>query len=126
MSQRTHTLLIDSRDRVNPSLTNTNDCRLYVKPAITGFTKVELLSFSMPLTSYNVDSTNNQVYFNVGGSDYTASITEGSYNVCTLKAELKRTMDLVSSENFDIWYFFLHMGNQHKQYRCCITWFHKR
>lgn len=104
MSQKTHTLLIDSRDRVNPLTSNTNDCRLYVKPAIKDFTKVELLSFSMPVTQYNVDSTNNQIYFDVGGSDYTASITEGSYTICTITAELKRVMDLASSENFDIWY----------------------
>ena len=77
---------------------------MYVKPSVGGFTKCELLSFSMPLTSYNVDSTNNQIYFNVGGTDYTTSITVGSYNVCTLTPELKRVMDLVSGESFDIWY----------------------
>src|SRR5688572_29079910 len=104
MSQKTHILILDSRDRLNPTVSNTNDCRLFVKPAVSGFTKVELLSFSLPLTQYNVDNTNNQVYFNVGGSDYTATITEGSYNVCTLTAELKRVLDLVSSASFDIWY----------------------
>jgi hypothetical protein len=71
---------------------------------VAGFTKVELLSFSMPLTQYNIDSTNNQVYFSVDGDDFTAEITPGSYNVCTLCSELKRIMNLVSTHIFDIWY----------------------
>lgn len=104
MSQRCHQLIINSADRINPLITNSNDCRMYVKPAISGFKKVELLSFSMPLTSYNINETNNQIYFNVGGSDYTASITPSSYNICTLIPELKRVMELVSSETFDIWF----------------------
>lgn len=102
--QKTHILVIDSRDRINPEITNTNDCRLYIKPSVGGFTKVELLSFSLPLTQYNIDSTNNQVYFTVGGTDYTATITPSSYTICTLTAELKRIMDLESSESFDVWY----------------------
>lgn len=102
--QKCHQLLIDSRDRLNPDITNTNDCRFIVRPSIGGFTKVELLSFSMPLTSYNIDATNNQIYFNVGGVDYIASITEGSYNICTLIPELKRVMDLAATESFDVWY----------------------
>ena len=95
---------IDSRDRVNSFTSNTNDCRLFVKPSVGGFTKVELLSFSMPLTSYNVDGSNNKIYFNVGASSYIATITVGSYNICTLTPELKRVMDLASTQSFDIWY----------------------
>jgi len=58
----------------------------------------------MPLTQYNVDATNNQVYFNIGGTDYTAAIDIGSYNVCTLCAELIRVMNLASSATFDVWF----------------------
>jgi len=66
---------------------------MQVAPAIGGFNKFELLSFSLPLTQYNITSDNNQIYFNVGGTDYTAEITSSAYTVCTLPSEIKRVMD---------------------------------
>ena len=104
MSQKTHILVLDSKDRFNYDLSNSNDCRLTIEPSIRQFNKIELLSFSMPLTQYNITETNNQVYFNVDGNDYTAELTVGSYNACNLPQELKRAMEDISGHQVDIWY----------------------
>jgi len=42
------------------------------------------------------------VYFNIGETTYTATITPSSYNICTLIPELKRIMELESGYTFDI------------------------
>src|SRR3970040_566893 len=103
--QKTHILVLDSKDRLNYETSNSNDCRLFVSPSVGGFNKFELLSFSLPLTQYNVTTDNNQIYFNISGTNYTATITPTSYNTCTLPLEIKRAMEAIAVGNtFDVWY----------------------
>lgn len=52
--QKTHILVLDSRDRQNFTVSNSNNCRLTLSPAVGGFNKIELLSFQIPLTNYNI------------------------------------------------------------------------
>ena len=104
MSQRTHQLVLDSRDRINYPISSSHDCQLRIKPSIKGFNKVELLGMQIIETSYNITSANNRVSFTVGGTNYVVAIDPTSYSPCTLAAELKRIMEAASAETFTIYY----------------------
>ena len=80
MSARPHILVLDSKDRINPLTTSTNPCTLRFNPAIKGFSRVELLSLSVPMV-YNVTSNNNQLPVNFGGSDYICYLREGVFQM---------------------------------------------
>ena len=102
--QKSHIIVFDSKHRLNYNLTEANDCQVRFEPAIGGFNKVELLNFSVPIIQYNIDSSNNLVYFNDGSSDWVATLSSGAYTYITLPIELKRAMDDVSSQSFDVSY----------------------
>lgn len=104
MSQKTHLLVLDSRDRLNYPVSSTHDCQLRIRPAIAGFNKVELLSFQLVLSHYNVKSNINRISFTVGSTNYTIQIPPTSYTPCTLTAMMKRLMEEASGETFDIFY----------------------
>lgn len=49
------------------------------------------LDWAFPSDLFDVDSTNNKLYFSVGGSDYTATIAGGTYTLAALAAEIQST-----------------------------------
>lgn len=102
--QRSHILVLDSRDRINKQITESNSCTLRIEPAIGGFDKIELLSFSVPNIQYNIDNSNNKVYFTDGVTDWTATLTSAAYNYITLPIALKDVMDTISGLTFTVTY----------------------
>jgi len=102
MSHRPSILVIDSRDRLTSS-PSTSDFIIQLPQAIKDCRKIELLSASIPATIYNVDSSNNKIYFNDGGNK-TATITSGAYTSLTLPTAIKTAMDAVSAINFTVSY----------------------
>jgi hypothetical protein len=101
--QKSHILLLDSRDRINPLVTESNNCTLRIDPAVGGFNKVELLSFNVPNIQFNVDSTNNLIYFD-DGAPLTATLTPGAYNYISLPVEVKAQLEAVSANTFTVTY----------------------
>src|SRR5690348_7570360 len=102
--QRSHILVLDSNDRLNPDITNANDCRLQIRPAIGGFDKIELLSFTLPIIQYNITASNNTVYFNIGGTDYIATLPDGCYTYLSLPPLLQTQLEAVSGGTFVVQY----------------------
>lgn len=101
--QKSHILLLDSRDRINPTTTESNNCTLRIEPAVGGFDKIELLNFTIPNIQYNIDSTNNLIYFD-DGSALTAALTSGAYNYISLPIEIKTQLEAVSGNTFSVTY----------------------
>lgn len=110
--QKSHILLLDSRDRINPLVTESNNCTLRIDPAVGGFNKVELLSFNVPNIQFNVDSTNNLIYFD-DGAPLTATLTPGAYNYISLPVEVKAQLQ-AKHRNFSRDFFsnFWHKHNK--------------
>lgn len=102
--QKSHILLLDSRDRINPLVTESNNCTLRVQPAIGGFTKIELLSFNVANIQYNIDSTNNKIYFNDGAGDLVATLPSAAYNYLNLPPAIVDALEAVSSNAYTVSY----------------------
>lgn len=101
--QKTHIILLDSRDRINPSITESNDCILRIEPAVGGFDKIELLNFTIPNIQYNIDNTNNLIYFD-DGSPLIATLTPGCFNHVSLPIAIQGALEDVSANTFSVMY----------------------
>jgi hypothetical protein len=53
----------------------------------------KLLALALPIYNYTVDTTNNQIYFSDGVTNYTASITVGIYNSDNIITAIKIAME---------------------------------
>jgi hypothetical protein len=86
-------LIIDSKDRLAHS-TSTSDC--FFRFNAYGATACEVVSFQCPMTQYNINSTNNRVFFNDGvNRDFT--IATGNYSSYDFLTELENQFNNVSS-----------------------------
>lgn len=52
--------------------------------------------------AFDIDSTNNALIFNEGGSDLTATITSGNYTLSSLAAEIKTQMDAAGANTYTV------------------------
>lgn len=91
--------LIDSKDRLSHSA-STTDCIFQFNAF--GATNAEVVSFQMPMTQYNINATNNNVYFN-DGSNRNFTITIGNYSVYDFIDELETKFNSVSA-NYTVTY----------------------
>ncbi len=99
-------LLLDSRDNKNHG-SSTSDCIFQLSDG-NDFDKVnsvELLSFSCPLTMYNVNSTNNTIYFN-DGSAQSVVIPPSNYDIVTFVEAIIVAMESVSALTFLVTYSY--------------------
>jgi hypothetical protein len=78
----TRKLVINSRDRDYSSQTSNNFTVQLTRPIKA--TTVKLDAVDIPNTIYNVNSSNNVIYFN-DGTNRTATVTPGNYTAQTLK-----------------------------------------
>ena len=76
------------------SETSTNNSYQLDKP-INGTWK--LISFNMTNNMFNVNDTNNKIYFSEGANERVCSLNNGFYDINTLKDELTTEMNNVSS-----------------------------
>lgn len=91
-------VLIRSKDRL--SGTSTNFRSNHYAP-IWGCYKVH--NIQIPRTNFNVNSTNNKVYFiDADAVAYTATIIPGSYTSSTLPSALVAAMELVSTQTYTV------------------------
>lgn len=94
-------LIIDSKDRTAQS-TSSTDCSFIFQPGLT-CKEVEVLSLVMPMTQYNINATNNSIYFN-DGSIKNFLITPGNYSVTDLITTLQATFNSFSPNGFVVSY----------------------
>lgn len=74
------------------------------RPGLTVQNYIELVSCSIPLNYYTIDSTNDQFYFN-DGTARTGTLNHGIYDANSLAAEIQRVMrDVTSDNDFDVTY----------------------
>lgn len=95
----TRILVLNSKDRLANSVSSTNCIFQFSASACT---KVEPISLQMPMSSYNINSTNNYVYF----FDTVARnfvITPGNYSVYDLIIALQTGFNSVSA-NYTVTY----------------------
>ena len=90
---------INSKDRLAHSRSSTD--AIFQFNAYNA-TSVEVISFQMPMCQYNIDSTNNNVFFN-DGSNRTFTITPGNYSIYDLLPELQSKFNTVSA-NYTVTY----------------------
>ena len=86
-------LVIDSKNRLSHSPSSTN---AFFQFAPINATSVEVVYLQLPMTSYNINSTNNIVYF-FDTVLRNFAITIGNYDVYTFIAELQSKFNSVSS-----------------------------
>ncbi len=100
MSSTQRFLILDSRDRQPTSFSST-DCMFILNNAeLRAVTSIELLHFCCPLTMYNINPTNNILYWNDVDGDHAVAITPGNYSIENLLIILKSTMEDASSVTF--------------------------
>ena len=88
-------LLLDSRDR--EGTTTQSDCQFSVRQGLFNLVAMELVSFTCPLTIYNVVAgINDKIYIN-DGTPYTATLTAGNYDYITICTEIDRALDATAS-----------------------------
>lgn len=84
---------INSKDRLSHS-TSTTDC-IFQFNAFNA-TSADVVSFQMPMTQYNINSTNNRVYFN-DGVNRNFTLTSGNYSIYDFLTELETRFNSVSA-----------------------------
>jgi hypothetical protein len=78
---------------INRSYGHSHDSEIELKPAINAIKRVKLLALALPLSNYTVNTTNNQIYFNDGVTDFIAIITPGIYNSDHIVTAIKTAME---------------------------------
>lgn len=99
MNGQTH-LILDSRDQKEFG-SSTSQCSFQLREGLNKLKSIELLSFSCPLTMYNVNSSNNMIYFN-DSTNKSVAIPPSNYNIITFCDIIKTTMESVSSLTFTV------------------------
>jgi hypothetical protein len=89
-------LNIHSSDRNTSGYPDSNVFNLNLSTSYSGIKKIELQSAIIPNTWYNINSYNNKLIFNEGALDITATLTNGSYNIIQLTAEIASKMTTAS------------------------------
>ena len=90
-------LVIDSRSRNQDSFPEPNDYQVELANEYRDILEIELLSANIPKSSYNINSANNTIHFDVGGTEYTASVSSGNYDITTLLTDLETAMNAAGS-----------------------------
>lgn len=94
-----HILAIDSRDRNSDIYPNSNNYRVPL-PLYKDIVSIELISAEIPNTEYNINSSNNQIYFDDSGSTVIATIPVGFYTITDLLTAISTEMTATGSQAY--------------------------
>lgn len=64
--------------------------------------KQRFLDWAWSSQNFDIDSTNNKIYFQVGSTEYTATLTGGSYSFSTLKTEIATALNAAFSGTYSV------------------------
>lgn len=95
-------LLIDSKDRNYDLFPYPNNYILKLGTTYKDIYSIELISAILPKSNYVINSYNNTIIFNEGGSDITVSIESGNYTISTLLSTIKSAMDTAGSLTYTL------------------------
>lgn len=105
MSNYIRNLLIDSRDKTN----TTGETYCFNLPfGLDGVKSIELMTCNFPMTSYNVNSSNNYLYLNDGSSKI-IQLTKGNYDIYDFVPMLEQALNDSSAINFTVTYSLVSM-----------------
>jgi len=98
MSEGNHLLILSSSDRTSSSVSST-DFTVEIPSPLYGIQFIYLRNASIPLTYYNVDSTNDKVYYTPIPQLDTLSVTlnHGNYTAQTLVTHVVAKLNAVSN-----------------------------
>ena len=107
MSTHHRQLIIDSRDRINPNA-NFEEGYIFQMPIqLNGVQSVELICANIPMTMYNINDSNNMIYFESGGDPYELQMDNGNYTMTEFITALE---DILNTEGlFTVNYSYLTM-----------------
>ena len=91
-------LLVNSSQRYSGT---TSDFKVILNPTLQT-SKISLLSCLIPLTHYNVNSSNNIIYFSDEINSYSASVLEGSYDMDEVLLAIAAAMTSESGNSFTV------------------------
>lgn len=94
-------LLINSKDRIQG---DSNQFSITLPAPYNNVRAIELLSAYIPNTVYNINSSNNTIIFNEGGSNLTATLTVGAYSIYDLITELETQLDAAGANTYTVTY----------------------
>lgn len=103
-----HILVIDSRDRNYDDHPSPNSYRFSFDHPYDNIVSISLLSAEVPKSQYNVNSSNNKIYFQEtnaqvsGGTFLEATIPVGDYTLATLKTALESAMNGVGTATYTL------------------------
>lgn len=96
----TDIFILSSEDRNNGTVSNGN---VKISNSIDG--EYKLAEFIMPNHIYNVSDKNNKIFFQESATPFTATLTNGSYNIVSdFTAEVKSAMEVVSALTYTVTY----------------------
>lgn len=102
---RIYDYVIDSKDRLNYTLTSSNNFRVDLSNMVPGrISAYGLKSAVIPKTNYNIPAIRNTFTFNDGVADYTITITPGNYTMTQLLTEIVTQLNALGPNTFAITY----------------------
>lgn len=104
MSAQPRTLTINSRDRTLQSPGST-DFYVNIIPGISYASKFTLINAVIPNTTYNVQATNDTIYWQEAGPvNYSATIAPGSYSITVLLSTVVAAMNAIGTPTYTATY----------------------
>lgn len=92
--EKDYYILVDSRDRNYETHPEPNKYEIELDTTFKDVLEIELLSANIPKSEYNINNSNNTIHFQVGATEYSASLAVGTYtSLSTLLTDLKTAMD---------------------------------
>jgi hypothetical protein len=93
------TIVVNSRDRNYLNYPNSNNFRYTLRRPLTNVHSIELMSGSIPAFIYTINQPWNSFIFQEGLSEYTLTLTPGSYTESTLCSELQTQLNTTGKLN---------------------------
>jgi len=101
---KTHIVSVDSRDRNTDAYANPNTFKIDLNTTYKNVYCIELISAIIPKSEYVINSNNNVIYFSEnGGSEISATISEGNYTIDELVTEIGTVMTNASAISGSSW-----------------------
>jgi len=97
-------IVVDSKDRDMNIFPEPNKYEIMLYDDIEDIVTAQLLSSSIPLTGYMINSYHNTIPFTIGSTAYIAVLDDGDYTASELAAAIQSKMSSVSGVSFTATY----------------------
>ncbi len=97
-------IVIDSKDRDMNLFPEPNRYEIMLYDDIEDIVTAQLLSSSVSLTGYMINSNHNTIPFTIGSTSYVATLDDGDYSAADLATAIQTKMSSVSGVSFTVTY----------------------